>query len=50
MMCFAGDTVLIAGNELMEFIRRLEIVSLEFGLKINNNKTKIMSLDRDSEN
>lgn len=48
---FADDTTLIANSaeELLDLIRRLEAVSLEFGLKININKTKIMIVDRDNE-
>lgn len=49
---FADDTLLIAGSpeELQEILHRLQGVSLEYGLKININKTKIMIIDRDNEN
>ena len=48
---FADDTTLIASSvrELLAFIERLEVVSLDFGLKINVNKTKIMIVDRENE-
>lgn len=48
---FADDTLLIANNpeELLEFLRRLEEVSREYGLKINAVKTKVMIIDRDNE-
>lgn len=49
---FADDTLLIAGSpeELQGILHRLQGVSLEYGLKININKTKIMIIDRDNEN
>lgn len=49
---FADDTLLIAcsAEELLEFIRRLEEVSREYGLKINAKKTKVMIVDRNNEN
>ncbi|KAF2895164.1 hypothetical protein ILUMI_11011 [Ignelater luminosus] len=49
---FADDTLLTAQNaeELLESLRRLEEVSRECGLKINELKTKIMIIDRDNEN
>lgn len=48
---FADDTLLIANNseELQELIRRVEEVSLEYGLKINTGKTKVMIIDRYNE-
>ena len=49
---YADDTLLIANSpeELLEFLERLERVSLEYGLKINVSKTKVMIIDRDNEN
>ena len=49
---FADDTMLIAASEeeLLRLLDRLERVSRDFGLTINAAKTKIMIVDRDTEN
>lgn len=45
---YADDTTLITATEaeMVELIQRLEIVSQEMGLKINQAKTKLMIIDR----
>lgn len=49
---FADDTVLIAENEeeLLELLNKLENMSADYGLRVNYSKTKIMIIDRESEN
>ena len=49
---FADDTLLIANSaeELLEFLQRLEEESRNYGLRINVAKTKVMIVDRNTEN
>ncbi|KAI8433901.1 hypothetical protein MSG28_015827 [Choristoneura fumiferana] len=49
---YADDTTLLATSEdkIGELLTRIETVSLEFGLKLNRTKTKIMIVDRGRNN
>lgn len=49
---YADDTTLFATGErhMEELLLKMEQVSLEFGLKINRNKTKVMIVDRANNN
>ncbi|CAH2233644.1 jg14388 [Pararge aegeria aegeria] len=49
---YADDTTLFAtsARHMEELLLKMERVSLEFGLKINHNKTKMMIVDRANNN
>lgn len=49
---YADDTTLFSSNAnlMEELLHRMERVSLEFGLKINRSKTKVMIVDRANNN
>ncbi|KAL0879221.1 hypothetical protein ABMA27_003004 [Loxostege sticticalis] len=49
---YADDTTLFATSidHMQELLKRMEAVSLEFGLKINRSKTKVMIVDRANDN
>ena len=49
---YADDTTIIAGNaeDLEDIMERLERICLEYGLRINKAKTKVMIIDRPTGN
>ncbi|CAH2265133.1 jg9285 [Pararge aegeria aegeria] len=49
---YADDTTLFATSirHMEDFLQKMEDVSLEFGLKINRSKTKVMIVDRMNNN
>lgn len=50
-MRYADDILLIANSieELEELLNRLKTESINYGLKINYNKSKVMIIDRENE-
>lgn len=48
---YADDTTLLAASEaeMVDILSRMERISLEMGLKINHNKTKLMIVDRSNK-